>query len=277
MVKSNHGLQLIALKFLLTFVCFTCIFTCFVLMRSAIARSHEPAAVNPYPSLSYKKPDSTLYQFSWKQTIAPAAALTMAAIQHTAWAKNVNEELRLALYKTNWHTSVDEYLQYAPAVAGFAPELAGVYGKHHILDKSILLLTAIIAETAIVNGMKYTFRTMRPDGSAHNSFPSGHTATAFMGAELLRREYGHLSVGYTIGGYAAATLTAYLRMQNQRHWLTDVVAGAGIGIFSTQIAYWIYPYLRDAVFAFKKPAGYAAMLIPQYTQQTKGIGLWVSF
>ena len=44
-----------------------------------------------------------------------------------------------------------------------------------------------------VNSLKYSCKVMRPDGSTRNSFPSGHTATAFMAATMLHKEYGHLS------------------------------------------------------------------------------------
>ena len=39
-------------------------------------------------------------------------------------------------------------------------------------------------------------------------------------------------------------------MYNNRHWLTDVAAGAGIGILSTKIAYWLYPFLNSKLFKF---------------------------
>lgn len=53
---------------------------------------------------------------------------------------------------------------------------------------------------------------------------SGHTATVFIGAELVRIEYGGW---YGAGAYTIATGVAFMRMYNGRHWLHDVVAGAG--------------------------------------------------
>lgn len=84
----------------------------------------------------------------------------------------------------------------------------------------------------------------RPDGSSRTSFPSGHTATAFMTATMLRHEYGHLSPWIGIGGYTVATGTGLMRMANNKHWLSDVLTGAGIGILSTEVGY----YLGDLLF-----------------------------
>ena len=88
---------------------------------------------------------------------------------------------------------------------------------------------------------------MRPDGSNDHSFPSGHTATAFMTATMLTKEYGHKSPWIGIGAYLVATATGLMRMANNKHWLSDVLAGAGIGILSTETGY----YLADLVFKEK--------------------------
>ena len=100
---------------------------------------------------------------------------------------------------------------------------------------------------AAVNSLKYSFRVMRPDGSTRNSFPSGHTATAFMTATMLHKEYGHRSPWYSIGGYTLATLTGVTRQLNNRHWMSDVMVGAGIGILATEFGY----FLADLIFKEK--------------------------
>jgi membrane-associated phospholipid phosphatase len=83
----------------------------------------------------------------------------------------------------------------------------------------------------VVMPVKHWTAERRPDSSDLLSFPSGHTATAFVSAEFLRQEYKHLSPWITTGGYAMAVLTGYLRMYNNKHWLSDVAAGAGIAFY----------------------------------------------
>ena len=100
---------------------------------------------------------------------------------------------------------------------------------------------------SVVNTLKRTTNVERPDGSNHHSFPSGHTATAFMTATMFNKEYGHKSPWIGVGAYGMATATGVMRMANNKHWLSDVLTGAGIGILSTEIGY----YLADLIFKDK--------------------------
>jgi membrane-associated phospholipid phosphatase len=103
-----------------------------------------------------------------------------------------------------------------------------------------------------VQSIKNITKVQRPEGFGKNAFPSGHTATAFAGAEFLRQEYKEVSPWYGIAGYAVATTTGILRMYNNMHWFRDVVAGAGFGILSTKLAYWLEPIIANKLF-HKKP------------------------
>jgi hypothetical protein len=95
-----------------------------------------------------------------------------------------------------------------------------------------------------VNGIKYSVGRIRPDGSRYNSFPSGHTATAFMTASMLHKEYGWRNPWFSIGGYTAAAVTGISRICNNRHWLSDVVTGAAVGIGAVELGY----FLTDLIF-----------------------------
>lgn len=151
-------------------------------------------------------------------------------------------------YISTFRNHYDDYLQYVPLVATFGLKAAGVegqssWGRMLVSDAFSATLLA-----AAVNGIKYTAKVPRPDGSSRNSFPSGHTAVAFMGATILHKEYGLTrSPWYSVGGYAVATATAVSRMLNNRHWMSDVLAGAGIGILSTEVGY----FLADLIFKDK--------------------------
>lgn len=141
----------------------------------------------------------------------------------------------------------DDYLQYSPAGLMLAMKICGYEGRSSWPRMLVSdgLSAAIMATT--VNGLKYTVQRPRPDGSANNSFPSGHTATAFMTATMLHKEYGWRSPWFSIGGYTVATVTGVSRILNNKHWMTDIAAGAAIGIGSVHLAY----YLTDLLFKEK--------------------------
>lgn len=123
-----------------------------------------------------------------------------------------------------------------------------------------------------VISLKSLTKVGRPDGSGFNSFPSGHTATAFVGAKFLWQEYKNVSVWYGISGYIVATGTGFFRIYNNKHWLTDVVTGAGIGILSTKEAYWIFPFVNRHIFNSKKN-GNTGMVAPFYNGKQMGLGM----
>lgn len=139
---------------------------------------------------------------------------------------------------------LDNYTQYLPAAVMVGLKTFGYKGRTSWgrMLVSDAFSGAIMA--GLVNGLKYTVRRPRPDGTARNSFPSGHTATAFMTAAMLHKEYGWRSPWFSIGGYAAAAFTGVSRVLNDRHYLTDVMAGAAIGISSVHLGY----FLADLIF-----------------------------
>ena len=155
---------------------------------------------------------------------------------------------------------IDDFTQYAATGSYFAFDLMGVKAKHNLKSRLFVASVAHIIMGSTVNLMKKSVPILRPDFSASNSFPSGHTATAFVGAELIWQEYRHQSIWYGVGAYTVAVGTGFFRMYNNRHWLSDVVMGAGIGVLSTKMAYWMLPRLEDRPQKRKNPF----LLMPSY-------------
>lgn len=181
---------------------------------------------------------------------------------------NIKNEINY--YHPNFVTKVDNYLQFAPAVAVYALNLSGIKGKHNLFDASILYATSTAIMGISTHIVKQGVGRMRPDLSENNSFPSGHTATAFAAAEFLHQEYKNVNPFIGYAGYLVATATGTLRMYNNKHWFSDVVAGAGFGIASTKIAYLVYPYMKSI---FNKKKVVKISLMPYYHIGTKGIML----
>ena len=143
-----------------------------------------------------------------------------------------------------WNNKWDDYLQFAPSVFAFSMKLGGVESKHKLSDMLILYGLSEFFNTGIVYTAKRLVGRERPDGSNFHSFPSGHTALAFTAAEFLHQEYGHKSVWISIGGYGIASFIGLARVYRNKHWVSDVIAGAGVGILSTKIVYLAYPALK---------------------------------
>jgi hypothetical protein len=157
---------------------------------------------------------------------------------------------------------IDNYTQYSPIAAVYGLNLLGYKGKHNYKDATMILITSKIISTVGAQGIKHLSKRLRPDSSANNSFPSGHTTEAFANATFLYEEYKDKNIWIGIAGYAVASATGYLRIYNNRHWLSDVVAGAGLGIASTKFAYWLYPQISKKLF---KNSANNTVLLPSYS------------
>ena len=137
----------------------------------------------------------------------------------------------------NFHTRTDDYLQFAPIAVVYALNAIGIKGKHDVWNQTALLIKSELIMNAIIVPFKKYSNVIRPDGTNYYAFPSGHTAQAFLSAEFLRKEYGKKYPLLAIGGYFVATSVGAMRILNNKHWITDVMTGAGIGILSANLAY----------------------------------------
>lgn len=216
-------------------------------------------------------------KFKPKALIIPVTLIGFGLIgleSHTIKSVNSGTKSELAEH-IDEKASLDDFSQYSPFVSVYVLNVAGIEGKHNFKDRTIILGTAYILMGATVNIIKNSSNEVRPDGTSNNSFPSGHTATAFMGAEFLYQEYKDVSVWYGVTGYAVAAGTGFFRMYNDRHWLTDVVAGAGIGMLSTKMAYWLHPFLKRTI--FKGNSNTTGMILPFYSEGKYGVGMAMRF
>ena len=215
-------------------------------------------------------------RFDAKQLILPAALVAVGSLGLIPAVKDVNRDIRdgVADARDGHYFHADDYLQYLPVVSTYGLSLLGAKARHSYLDRTFLIATSYLTMGILVNGLKYTIREPRPyNPNVRNSFPSGHTATAFMGAELVRMEYKDASVWYGASGIGV------LRVWNERHWATDVLAGAGIGILSARVAYWLLPFERRLFGLDKKKNASDMVAVPYYSpgDRTFGASLALTF
>jgi len=221
------------------------------------------------------------HDFKLQQLILPVPLIVIGFVGlDNDWLRYQNGEMRDELQENiDRRFTVDDFSQYAPMASVYVLNLCGVKGIHGFWDRTILLATSTLLMGITNNTLKYSTKIERPDGSSYNSFPSGHTAMAFVGAEFLWKEYKDVSPWIGVAGYSVAAGTGFFRMYNNRHWFTDVITGAGIGILSTKIAYWSFPYIENHLFKKKKKDGPDLQVIasPYLNGEEKGFVCSVRF
>ena len=221
------------------------------------------------------------HQLSYKKLIIPASLITVGAISFVVpEMKEIDRDVRGEVNEHNLSNSkLDNYTQYVPAAMVYALNIAGMKGKHNFKERTIIFATSQALTAAIVLPSKKLIGEERPDKSNNMSFPSGHAAVAFSTAHFLFREYKDTNYWLGISGYSFAVFTSVYRVINNKHWVTDVFAGAGVGILSTELAYWLYPKI-NSLFNISKGKS-ASMISPFYQKFDKtnimGLNYQLSF
>ena len=236
----------------------------------------------PLFSFGQNKKNDTIHKtqnssLNFKSVIIPSVLIGYGIIGiNNNTLKRFNYDIQERLKgEINNNIKIDNISQFVPSFSVYGLNALGIKGKNNFKDRTIILGTASLIMGSTVNGMKKSTAIVRPDGSNKFSFPSGSTAIAFMGAEFLYQEYKDVSIWYGISGYLVATGTGFLRIHNNKHWFTDVVTGAGIGILSTKIAYWIHPLVKKTLFKDKKEI--SGIFMPFHNGKEYGLGLSMSF
>ena len=152
-----------------------------------------------------------------------------------------------------------------PTLVGFY--LYGQFGENEKIERTALLA----AESFLVSGLfnsvlKVMMRRTRPfDGvsadtfdssfTGNNSFPSGHTTTAFAIATVVANEYEKVPFIAPIS-YGIATLTGLSRLNDQKHWASDVFFGAALGYFTSKTILRLHSNKKGRHFTIYPRAGY---------------------
>ena len=191
-----------------------------------------------------------------KPYIAPAILISAGTALH--FSTNAKENFQdWVQYNFAYSGDVDDYIQFAPIVAVYTLNAFGIKGENNFGNRTAIAIKSFLLNDLIVNSLKNWADETRPNGDAR-SFPSGHTSFTFAMAHFMHKEYGELSAWYSVGAYSCAAAVGVMRVAKNAHWISDVVAGAGIGILSTELVYlthlykWDSEHLRNfGIFPFK--------------------------
>lgn len=193
-------------------------------------------------------------EYDHKGLYVPAALMTTGIISHfgkrTSIENQISVERNEHLFGFSNH--LDDYLQFSPFVAAYALDWAGLQPRTDWRNRTAIALKGNILNLGLVYVLKKARHDTRPDGTAY-SFPSGHTANAFAGATLLSTEYGATYRWVPYAAYTLASGVGIMRIANNKHYISDVLFGAGLGILSMKVAYWTHQYRWNRKAANRDP------------------------
>jgi membrane-associated phospholipid phosphatase len=227
-------------------------------------------------NLKGRKRNNNIFNAPYSKFIIPATLITYGVASQ--FDKSDDYEIHDEVTKNGIGAyTIDDYSQFAPAVAVYGLDLMGIKAKHNFRDRTIIMATSHIIMGGIVQTMKSSINVVRPDGSNYKSFPSGHTATAFVGAHILFKEYKDTYTWIGVAGYAIAAGTGLLRVTNKKHWLSDVSAGAGIGILSAELSYLLLPVIHKAFGIGERGKSSSLVIAPTIGLNNYGLGMAYTF
>lgn len=209
------------------------------------------------------KPKRTLF----KKSIVPLSLIgTGILLSDSGFEKSFNTSTRNWV-GNNFETNLDDYTRYAPIATMYIADLTGAQAKNHWFDQTKNLTISLITTDLLTKLLKRNIFKIRPNGFNAKAFPSGHTSIAFSSGSVLYEEFKHSNSLLAYSGYGFATVTGGLRLFNNKHWVSDVLVGAGLGIIITKIVYHF-----DYLFKwnpFKKTEN--IVLTPRYSEGNVGL------
>lgn len=200
-----------------------------------------------------------------KSSIIPLSLISIGVIASSSqFEKDLRYDIRDIVGK-EYQFGIDDYLIYVPVIEMYVADAFHLKAKNHWFDQTKYLLISNTISVIITNSLKRIVLKRRPDLSSRLSFPSNHTSFAFANASVLMHEFRTSAPILAYSGFVFSTTTGVFRMANDKHWISDVIVGAGIGLLTTELVYHFEPFKNFNPFKFKKNINFVP-LIDQYSQ-----------
>ncbi|WP_164110693.1 MULTISPECIES: phosphatase PAP2 family protein [Sphingobacterium] len=237
--------------------------------RTTISQAQSVSDLSDSTMMHHQSDRTSIY----KRWVVPSVLVSYGVVSFAVpQLKQIDVSIRdEVLHEQFRRTWIDDYTQYAPAAVALTLNLCGYSGRNTFKEAFFIYGTSQLLAAAVVVPSKYLIGEQRPDGSNNLSFPSGHAATAFSSAHFMYKEYRDRNFWLSVSGYPFAAFTGIYRVINNKHWASDVVAGAGIGIISTELAYLLYP--RFSSLFDGKDKKNSVTVMPFYQQNKAGVSL----
>ncbi|MFH1000144.1 MAG: phosphatase PAP2 family protein [Bacteroidota bacterium] len=181
-----------------------------------------------------------------KKQILPVGLIATGSLLNIGTIKNKIQD-----HIPNTNTHIENYFQYTPTALIYLYDLSGFKHQNSVFDQTKYYAISQIISSTLVGNLKRITKVQRPVGGK-TSFPSGHTADAFVGATVLYHEFKNTEPLLAYSGYVFATVTGVLRMTNDAHWLPDVLTSAGIGMLTVNLVYHFKPLKKFQPFKREK-------------------------
>ncbi len=215
----------------------TIVFILFLNLWNASGQSLNNININASPKFA----DTVKSKSIFKKSIVPVSLIGLGILaNHSHFERKFQTDLRNKVGE-NYNLPIDDYLQFVPVAEMYIADIYGIIPKNHWFDQTKYLFISNLISSTITHGLKRITQKIRPNGSPY-SFPSGHTTFVFTNATVLYSEFEDTSPILSYSGYAFATTTGAFRMINNKHWLSDVLVGAGVGILVTKMVYHFEPF-----------------------------------
>ena len=202
-----------------------------------VERAVEEVISIPRPMDSYPAPQERFFPKVW----GPAALAVISVDLMRDSTKYGLQAIARSVVADTFRTRVDDYIHYIPILAMYGADLFKVPAKNTVWNQTKYLVISEIVTSGIVHGLKRGLGIQRPNNGAANAYPSGHTSQAFVQSQVLFNEFRNTAPVFASSGYVFAIATGTLRVLNNRHWVPDVLLGAGIGILVTNLVYHFEP------------------------------------
>lgn len=219
------------------FIFFACIASAQDTAQTYLAVS-DTSHVQAYHKTHYLKPVSL---------IIPGSFILYGSLKSSVKGIRQTDDDIMASIKKNhpyFSTTADDYLMWAPSACIYLMDALHVKTRHSFTEHLILDAGSMV----VAGGVGFVMRKISHSIDVYNTqgtkFPSGHTTNAFRSAEIFHQELKAIHPVLSYSGYLVATTVGVLRMYNKGHLLSEVLAGAGLGILSTKLTYWAFDKVK---------------------------------
>ena len=208
---------------------------------------------------------------AWAMRIAvPSVLVGVGVLAHSPRFNRVMYQAKLDMQAQTQETfgtldahGIDDYTRHVPLAVAYGLMATDHRGARSAVSFTLIYLLAHELNEGVVSNLKRLSAEPRPyDPHDLTSFPSSHTAQAFLTATLLHEQYGHQYPWVSVAGFTVAAATGTMRVLGNKHWATDVLAGAGIGFLSAEAVWRVYPSLVQLLPA---KLSQKLLLVPTYS------------